>query len=199
MKRVLFLALLGAVLITCTHRWIAVPQNIRSFELCKSLNNGPQMLKVSQFKSAVIIVRDCSAMDEERVSIAMHIFLKKWKEQFPHNVVGNERVEGALNSLSTEFSGAKKTANAYTIDGTYGKGLTVSGLALAPGWIWVRIRPGERLCQTSFVHELVHVAIWALKGSDGDPDHLGDKYSGWKMDHNILIQDTNQTLCDWGI
>jgi hypothetical protein len=199
MKRILFLILLGVTLITCTHRWIAVPQNIRSFELCESLNNGPQMLKVSQFKSAVIIVHDCSVMDEERVSIAMHIFLKKWKEQFPHNVVGNERVEDALNSLSTEFSGVKKTANGYTIDGAYHEGLRVSGLTLAPGWIWVKIRPGGRLCQTSFIHELVHVAIWASKGTDGDPDHLGDKYSGWKMEHNLLIQDTNKILCDWGI
>jgi hypothetical protein len=138
-------------------------------------------------------------MDEERVSIAMHTFLKKWKEQFPHNAIGRKGVEGALNSLSTEFSGVKKTANAYTVDGTYSKDLPVSGLTLAPEWIWVRIRPGERLCQTSFVHELVHVAIWALNGTDGDPDHLGDKYPGWKLEHNIMIQEINKTLCDWGI
>jgi hypothetical protein len=157
------------------------------------------MLRVSHLKTAVMIVHDCSDMDEERVSIAIHMFLKKWKEQFPHNIIGNKKVVEALNSLSTEFSGAKKTANAYTIDGTYGKGLTVSGLTLAPGWIWVRITPGERLCKTSFIHELVHVAIWALKGSDGDPDHLGGKYPGWKIEHNKLIQDTNNILCDWGI
>ena len=108
MKKVFFLVLLGVILAACTHHWMAIPQNIQNFELCKPLKNSPQMLRISQFKSAIMIVHDCSAMDEERVSIAMHIFLKKWKEQFSHNTIDNERVEDALNSLSTEFSGAKK-------------------------------------------------------------------------------------------
>jgi len=199
MGRLFTLILLGALLTTCTHRWIAVPRSTRSFEECKLLSNSPQMLKVPQFRMAYIIIDDCSIMDRERVSIAMHIFLDKWKEYFPYAVVDNEKVEEALNLLSAEFSDSRKTASAYRMDGTYGRNLSVSGLTLTPGWIWVKTKPGDRLCDTSFAHELIHVAIWNLKGTDGDPDHLGDKYAGWELEHNIIIQETNRMLCKWGI
>ena len=199
MGRILSLILLGTLLLTCTHQWTAIPQDVRSFEKCKSLNNGPQMQRVPGFKTAFIIIHDCSVMDVERVSIAMHVFLEKWREQFPNNIIGNERVEEAFHSLSAEFSGSEKTANAYRMDGTYGQNLSVSGLTLTPGWVWVKTRPGDRICKTSFVHELVHVAIWNLKGTDGDPDHLGDKYSGWELEHNMVAQETNKILCKWGI
>ena len=199
MGRLFSLILLGTLLLTCTHRWTAIPQDIRSFERCKPLNNGPQMQGVPGFKTAFIIVHDCAVMDVERVSIAMHVFLEKWREQFPNNIIGNERIEEAFHSLSAEFSNSNKTANAYRMDGTYGSNLPVSGLTLTPGWIWVKARAGDRICKTSFAHELVHIAIWNLKGTDGDPDHLGGKYSGWELKHNIVAQEVNKILCKWGI
>lgn len=195
----IFILILGTLFIACTHHWIAIPQNIQSFERCKSLNDGPQMLKVPRFEKVYAVIRDCSVMDRQRVAIAMHLFLDKWKEQYPYNAISNKKVEKAFNSLIIEFDERNKTANAYTIDGTYARNLPVSGLTSTPGSIWVKTHPGERICQTSFVHELAHVAIWALKGTDADPDHLGNRYTGWEIEHNIMIQETNGILCEWGI
>lgn len=195
----LFLTVIGGLLLTtCTQRWTAIPQNIPAYEQCDSFSNEPQMLKVPGTSSAYIIVDNCFEMDRERVAIATHLYIKKWKERFPNNL-GNGRVEKAVNSLISKFSNESKTANAYTTDGIYGENLSLSGLTLSPGWIWIKVFEGERLCNTSFIHELVHVSLWAISGTSGDPDHLGARFPGWTMEHNILIQDTNKILCDWGI
>jgi len=45
----------------------------------------------------------------------------------------------------------------------------------------------------------VHIAIWSIKKTDGDPDHAGHKYWGWQVKHSILIQDVNQSLCELGL
>ena len=89
--------------------------------------------------------------------------------------------------------------NAYDIGGKYASKASASGLALTPGMIWVKTKPGEPICETSLVHELVHIAIWSLKGTDADPDHLGPKYSGWTVDHSALIQRVNNQLCRLGV
>jgi len=157
------------------------------------------MLKVPGTTSSYIIVEDCSVMDRERVSIAIQTFIKKWEEKFPTRIADNKKVRAALDSLLSTFNSEEKFANAYTVDGMYGEKLSLGGLTLSPGWIWVKAHPGDRLCQTSFIHELIHVAIWAIKKEDGDPDHLGSKYPGWTLEHNIIIQDTKKILCAWGI
>ena len=74
----------------------------------------------------------------------------------------------------------------------------IAGLTRTPSWIWVHTEYGERICQTSFVHELVHVSLWAVHGT-GDPDHLGNKYQGWTIDHTAFIQEMNETLCVLGL
>ena len=198
MKRLLLAILGGLLLTTCTHRWIAVPQDVPNYEGCDALSYDPQMLKVPRFEKSYIIIDDCAMMDRQRVSIAMYTFLQIWNEHFPNQVSG-QKVDAALNSLLISFDSTEKTANAYTSDGTYGEGLPVSGLTLTPGWVWVKMAPGDRLCKSSLVHELVHVAIWSLNKSHGDPDHLGRKYPGWTLRHNLVIQETNKVLCEWGI
>ena len=199
MARLLIIIMWGLFAASCAHRWVAVPQNIPDFEKCEALKSGPQMLKVPGFQKSYIIVHDCSVMNVERVSIAMHTFIQKWKEKFPHRHMENRKVEKSLDSLISEFNGQQKNANAYTVDGTYGTNLSLSGLTLSPGWIWVKAFPDDRLCQSSFVHELAHVGIWSLKGTDGDPDHLGRKHGGWEITHSLIIQETNEILCKWGI
>lgn len=199
MNKTTILSILSVLIVSCTSRWIAIPQNVPDFKRCTTLSVGPHMVKVPGFEKSYIVVDTCEVMDAERVSIAMHVFLQKWKESYPHRHLENKKVEKAIGSLMTEFNNKKKSANAYTVDGLYGTNLSLSGLTLTPGWIWVKTIPGERLCQTSFVHELVHVAIWNLKGTNGDPDHLGPKYRGWNIKHNIIIQETNALLCELGI
>jgi hypothetical protein len=199
MNRLIPILLGGLLLTTCTHRWTAIPQDVPSYEDCKPLSSAPQMLKVQGTSSSYIIVEDCLFMDRERVSIGLKTFLQKWKERFPQDIFDHESVERALDTLLVTFSDEEKTANAYTGEGVYGENFSLAGLTLSPGWIWVKITPGDRLCKTSFAHELVHVAIWSINKKHGDPDHLGSKYSGWSMDHNILIQDINKIWCDWGL
>ena len=199
MGRVFVIVFLGMFLVTCTHRWMAIPQNTKQYENCKSFSTGAQMLKVPQFEKSYIIIHDCSMMDRERVSIAMRIFLQNWESAFPYSAVSNKKVKDSLNDLLTEFSNVKKTANAYTVAGEYGRNLPISGLTLSPGWIWVKTDLDQRLCETSFIHELIHVAIWSMKGTDGDPDHLGKKHRGWNNEHMLIIQNTNAQLCELGI
>ena len=67
------------------------------------------------------------------------------------------------------------------------------------GMIWVKVATNELICETSLVHELVHASIWALKGTDGDPDHLGSQHYGWTIEHQVLIQEVNEDLCRLGI
>jgi len=121
MVRIFIIAILGVFLTTCTHRWIAIPQNVPDFEKCRVLNSGPQMLQVPQFEKSYIIVHDCQIMDRQRVSIAMTIFLQEWRKAFPFHTLSNKRIEEALQALLIEFSNTTKTANAYTTDGTYGR------------------------------------------------------------------------------
>jgi len=59
---------------------------------------------------------------------------------------------------------------------------------------WSGTMPG-RLYDTSLVHELVHVAIYAkTNGEHGDPDHEGTKYQGWTKEHTKFIKETNSVL-----
>ena len=104
-----------------------------------------------------------------------------------------------MNNLLVEFSDADKFVNGYDVSGTYISNVSVSGLAQGPTMAWVKTKPGDLVCKTSFVHELMHLAIWALKGTDGDPDHLGKKYIGWNTSSMIIIQNTNERLCTLGI
>ena len=199
MARALIVVISSLFLLTCTHRWVAIPQHIPDFEKCKVLKDGPQMLKIPEFERSYIIVRDCLTMDRQRVSIAITIFLEEWKKKFSYQLASNRKVEKSMHNLMAEFNDDQKSANAYSVDGRFGNNLPLAGLTTSPGYIWVKTMRGERLCYTSFVHELVHVAIWAIKGTDGDPDHMGHQYSGWGHKHMIVMQETNRRLWELGI
>lgn len=127
----------------------------------------------------------------------MLVFYNAWRLKF-----GDEKgmVWQALSDLMIEWSSKSKNIHAaYSMDGHPVTNVPISGLTVTKSMIWVHVKPGERICETSFAHELVHVIIWNLKKTDGDPDHLGNEYSGWSLDHNVLIQEVNTTLCDLGL
>ena len=127
----------------------------------------------------------------------MLLFYNTWFVRFGDN---NKKVWNAMNNLMIEWSRKDKSiVSAFSMSGDPVTNVRISGLARTPSWIWVHISPGDKICDTSLVHELVHIAIWAIEGDHGDPDHLGKKYSGWTMDHNILIQDVNVDLCILGL
>jgi len=154
------------------------------------------MVKVPHLTNSWLLVSECDLYRREPVAIAMILFYVEWVTQIgdPQGSVYN-----ALNSLMIEFSDAEKKATVYDEAGYPISNATLSGLAMSPGWIWVRSSHDQLLCDSSLVHELVHIAIWSIKKTDGDPDHGGHKYWGWQVEHSILIQDVNQDLCELGL
>jgi hypothetical protein len=125
----------------------------------------------------------------------MNVFLQEWEEEF-----GRSRdVRSNIHSLLIEWGRQKKGGSGYSGDGTYMHGATYSGLTITKGTVWVKIRSGELICESSLIHELAHASIWAIKGTDGDPDHLGNKYHGWTSSTLMVIQNTNEKLCRLGI
>lgn len=197
-KIFLILILFAPILTTCSHRWIAHPQNIKDYEKCRVSGTGPQMLKVPGYDRSYIMVYNCNVMDRQRVSIGITIFLEEWSKVYGRSA-RQAIITNTMNNILVEFSDIDKTVNGYSVDGRYIENADVKGLAHGPTLAWVKAVPGDLLCKTSFVHELMHLAIWAIKGTDGDPDHLGTKYHGWTNDSMIIIQNTNQRLCDLGI
>jgi len=176
-------------------KWVAYPQEVPNFESCDSFKDL-QMLKIPAFDRSYIIVLDCQTIDRERVSIAMTIFLEEWREQFPFHTGAAEKT---LHNVIVEFNNLDKSRNGYDITGSYVKNANVTGLAYTPGMAWVKTSEGERVCNTSFSHELVHMIIWNIMETDGDPDHEGKKYLGWSHKHSMLIDKVNQRLCTLGI
>lgn len=154
------------------------------------------MVKVPSLDNSWLLVSECDMYRREPVAIAMMLFYVEWLKQ-----IGDPRkdVYNALNNLMIEFSDAEKRASAYDEAGYPILSASLSGVALSPGWIWVKSSHAQLLCESSLVHELVHIAIWSIKKTDGDPDHTGPKYWGWQVEHSILIQDVNQVLCELGI
>ena len=73
-KIFLILILFAPILTTCSHRWIAHPQNIKDYEKCRVSGTGPQMLKVPGYDRSYIMVYNCNVMDRQRVSIGITIF-----------------------------------------------------------------------------------------------------------------------------
>lgn len=155
------------------------------------------MIRVPMLSSTWQLVENCEKFNREKVGIATIVFYNFWRLRFRDH---DQTVWHALNNLMIEWSAKDKSiSGAFSIDGKPIQNVRISGLARTKGWIWVHIDHDDKICNTSFAHELVHIAIWAEKKTDGDPDHLGKKYSGWTMDHNMLIQEVNTTLCGLGL
>jgi hypothetical protein len=153
------------------------------------------MVQIPLWENTWQTVHDCDQHNSEKVAIAMTIFYNNWRLKFGEST----NVKQSLNNLLIEWSDEKKSVSGFGLRGNKFIDSPVVGLARTPGMIWVHTRDTERVCNTAFVHELVHIAIWALKGTDGDPDHEGKKFHGWTPAHTILIRETNTALCGLGI
>ena len=127
----------------------------------------------------------------------MMVFLDVWKKH--HSQFSYEEVEDQLNQTLVEFSDQTRLVNAYDRDGNYIQNASANGLTITKGMVWVKLQPGQLLCESSLAHELIHVAIWTNKKTDADPDHLGTKYAGWDQTKELVLQETNRRLCELGI
>ena len=184
-------------LTTCTYTWKAIPDPINHQNRCLPYDNMPQMIKIPMFTQAWQVIENCEKFNSEKVGIAMLVFYNSWRLKFGDH---GGKIWKMLNDIMIEWSQKdRRVASAYSLDGFPVTNVRVSGLTLSRSIIWVHIEETDKICNTSFAHELVHAAIWSLKRTDGDPDHLGKDYSGWTLDHNMLIQEVNVTLCGLGL
>jgi len=185
--------------IACVKSWQATPKPELSslYEQCNNLSNEEvQMLFIPGYAESVILVEDCSRYRRERVSIALQTFEVAWEDKFGRL----PSVRLALRTMLIGFSREpRKFTVAYDMDGKRFEDGHLVGETMAPNMIWVHAGNKPRICDTSFVHELIHASIWAQGFDRGDPDHLGEKYHGWTHEHNILLQEVNQRLCVLGI
>jgi hypothetical protein len=143
----------------------------------------------------------CQYYYPTHTALALTVFYIEWTTAFgdPHTSV----IE-ALDELFIEYnSHQRQLSRVYSVDGDFRPGPTViNGLTGEGGkyiFVWSGTMPG-RLYDTSLVHELVHVAIYAQNnGEHGDPDHEGEKYKGWTEEHTKFIKNTNRILEDMDI
>ena len=165
-------------------------------ERCDPYKSDMQMIKLPVFSQAWQIVEDCDKYPSEAVAIAMIFFYNDWNLHF-----GDSRglIWNSLNSLLVEWVDRERLVSGHDITGRMRRGAMATGITLTKSMVWAKPSEYGPICETSFIHELVHVAIWSIKGTDGDPDHLGDKYLGWTVDHSALIQRVNDQLCALGI
>jgi len=184
------------VTISCVHTWQGAPRNIEKYEVCDTQKEFPQMIQIPMFTSTWQVVYSCDYHHREPVAVALTIFYLEWHMNFgdPGNKVWN-----ALNKVMIDWNPKTKKGNAYSITGEYLSSASYSGLTLTSSFVWVKPRHDEIICESSLIHELVHISIWAIKKTDGDPDHMGSKYTGWSVDHTALIQNVNDSLCGLGI
>jgi len=153
---------------------------------------GEQLVKLPGWDDAWQTVKSCSTAPPEKVSIAMKVFYLYWLETFGDRY---NRVSVSMNKLMVLWGEEPRTVSGYRTDGSYGTNLSVQGMAHTKSIVWIKKDRDSRICDTSLVHELVHIAIWAGKGTDGDPDHLGSRYLGWTVNHSALVQKVNEELC----
>jgi hypothetical protein len=141
-------------------------------------------------------VYSCDQYRREPVAIAITMFYMEW-----HMTFGDTRhkVWDAVNNVMVDWSPEGRHGSAYDVTGKHLDDASYGGLALSQSYVWVKPHFGEIVCESALIHELVHISIWAIKGTDGDPDHMGNVYPGWTIEHSALIQRVNDELCALGI
>jgi hypothetical protein len=153
--------------------------------------------RISGYKFSYQQTDDCDYFFPSHTSIAMHVFYVEWVNKFRDD---DGIVLSALNELIVEYGTYQRlVARIYGMEGNFlNKPVPVNGLTGNKGkyiFVWIGKGTHPKLHKTSLVHELIHVAIYALNfGEHGDPDHLGDKFKGWTHMHTKFIADTNEIL-----
>jgi len=188
------------VSLACAKSWHAVPspEIVEPYEHCKSITTKEfQMLFVPGYGETAIIVKSCDKFRRERVSIAIKAFEAAWLEKFGPSPAVRRNLRSLMITFDPE---PKKVFAAYDMSGHRYENVTLSGETFTASMFWVHAGiEATRICDTSFVHELIHVSIWADGYDRGDPDHLGDIYPGWEIGHTKLLDEVNRSLCVLGI
>ena len=182
--------------ISCNHKHTTIffknkHKIIYKQEQCDEYGSFPQMIVIPYFEKATQVVPNCNTYPVNKTAFAMIIFYHQWLEYFEDN---NMAVRGMLENVMIEWGVEKKIVKeAYSVTGEKVKDARVIGLARGGNMMWVWQGYNGRISETSFVHELVHLALRAKNGS-GDSDHEGSKYKGWTRAHTNLIVETKNML-----
>jgi hypothetical protein len=152
-----------------------------------------EMINLPHSKYSWHIKESVYTPDEGRISQAILIFHKRWKDRFGDK---KGKVKKSLDNLMIEWSTEEKILNniGRNNNGDIVKRGRVNGMTLSPTYIWLRANQYERVFATSLMHELVHVALWSQGCSSGDPDHEGGKYRCWTKQHTKFIIHLNNIL-----
>ena len=136
-------------------------------------------------------------VDKFDLAMGLSLFYSFWVDEgFCHTDETRQKLLDDLRSLEIEFSSRKLVAqNVYDSNGRFLQETPLFGLTLGHGariWISTRGAKNIKLHNTSFVHELVHVAICTENAYlHCDPDHLGVRYGGWNKEHSQFIRKMN--------
>jgi len=131
---------------------------------------------------------------KEVVKSALDVFVNEYSESFD---VSESLVWENLRDLKIEVSIIPRTVHAaFDINGNFLEDqVAVNGLAFSQDHIWVEIKTSQ-IWSSALIHELVHVIIWRQNKVHGDPDHEGEKFSGWTQKHTKLIKRVNNILLE---
>ena len=182
------------IIVSCSSAWVYVEKVSKKTMVCNPAEL-PHMVKLPIFKSAWQIIGSCDVHFPADTALAIIVFENRWFENFGRS----EEVFRALEGLVIEWSNEEKFVSGYFTNGKPYANRLVTGLLLGPGHVWVYTDTGMKVCQTSLVHELVHAAIRSKKGTDGDPDHEGSRFSGWTRKHTKFIKEVNKEICKLGL
>ena len=164
---------------------------------CDENGRFPQMVLLPTFDSAAQIVPNCQAFDRDEVAWALSIFYKERVREFGDS---EGKVKKMLNEVMITWGEEERTVPlAYRVDGKLLKNPTVTGLAISPTILWAHVGDMGYVSETSLVHELVHLALWATDGKP-DADHeAGASRGGWTTEHTHFIWRINKLLRTFNI
>ena len=149
----------------------------------------PQTNPLPYYTDATQAQFSCEFYEKDYVAWTMYIFYELWEKEFgdPENKVNN-----ALKHLAIKWGEENREVhNVYDIHGNFLELSTISGLMENPYSIWVKAE--LNISETSFVHELVHIALVHTCGS-ADPDHEGSEYMCWTEQHSLFIDKVDTKL-----
>jgi hypothetical protein len=158
---------------------------------CDREKEFPQTNPLPYWQHASQTQYTCDVYEKDNVSWTILIFYELWEETFGDT---NSAVKKALEQLQITWGQQIRIVNnVYAIDGTFHETARVTGLVEDDYKIWVLAE--NNISDTSFIHELVHIALMHSCGS-ADPDHEGETFPCWTLQHSLFIDEINMELMD---
>lgn len=140
----------------------------------------------------------CDHFDPNETALAMFLFYVHYVEEFGDE---DDKVNFWLHDLTVIWTDQiiKMRGYGFKVNGEPAKTNAAFGLTLRHGRVIkvytrrvISMMDEKRISKTSFVHELLHVAINAKNGGvHGDPDHEGSQWPGWTPRHTEFINKVN--------